>query len=150
MKKTLMRSLTSTVFMEKPMLIYMELQTILTEVSNIINDRPVCLKSLTEEDLLPLMVNQLLLGRNSNQSVTYDKEGKLHRLQGIQDIHQQVLQSWWKLWKEQSFPHLLLFNHAEDVTRQVYLKEGDICMLNYKMIIKSYYWLCVVMRAEAS
>ena len=107
-------------------------------------------KSLMEEDLLPLMVNQLFLGRNSNQSITYDEEGKLRGLQGLQERHQQVLQSWWKLWKEQSFPHLPPFNQAKDITWQVDLKEGDICILNYKTNVKSYYRLCVVTRAEAS
>ena len=68
------------------MLSYAELQTVLTEVANIINDRAIYPKSLTEEDLMTITVNQLL-SRNSNQSMTYDETGELHGLGGLQERH---------------------------------------------------------------
>ena len=55
---------------------YAELQALLTEVANITNDRPIGVRSLTEEDLVPLTPNHLLLGCASTQKLN-GKGGKL-------------------------------------------------------------------------
>ena len=62
---------------EKPTLNYAELQAILAEVANITNDRPIGVCHLTEEDLVPLTVNQLLLGCVSTQKPAYNVKGNL-------------------------------------------------------------------------
>ena len=62
---------------KKPTLGYAELQVLLQQAANITNDRPVGLHQLMEDELVPLTVNQLLLGRNSSQPSTYDDEGAL-------------------------------------------------------------------------
>ena len=57
-KQTLEHMLTTAVNGGKPTLSYAELQTLLTKIANVIN-----VQGLTEDELVPLMVNQLLLGR---------------------------------------------------------------------------------------
>ena len=148
-KMTLTWALAAMVLFQKPMLTYNELQTILSEVANVVNDRAVRPQSLTEEDLVLLTVNQLLLGRNSMQGMTFNEKGELCGLSGLIEHHQQVLASWWKLWWEQSLSYLLPFYSRKDVERCENLWEGDICLLNYKTRVVSHYWLCVIMGTMA-
>merc|ERR1711895_79347 len=65
-KRTISHMLASTVNGEKPMLNYAELATLLAKAANIVNDRPIGIKSVTEDELVPLTVNQLLLGHTSS------------------------------------------------------------------------------------
>ena len=65
-KKTLQHMLTTAVNGGKPTLSYAELQTLLSKIANVINDRPIGVQGLTEDELVPLTVNQLLLGRTSS------------------------------------------------------------------------------------
>ena len=62
-KKTLNHMLATTLVGGKLTLHCAELQTILARAANIINNWPIGVRSLTEEDIVPITVNQLLLGR---------------------------------------------------------------------------------------
>ena len=42
---------------------YTEIYTMMARVANKINDRPLGIKKLTESNIVPLTVNQLLIGR---------------------------------------------------------------------------------------
>ena len=55
----------STVIGGKPTIHYAELCTLLARVAIIVNDRPVGVRSLIVEDIVPITENQLLLGRTS-------------------------------------------------------------------------------------
>ena len=59
------------------LLSYTEFQVLLQEAAQIVNDQPIGLQGLTEDELSPLTVNQLLLGRNLNQTCSYTEEGEL-------------------------------------------------------------------------
>ena len=73
-KTTLGHMLNSTLVGTKPTLSYAELCTTLARVASIINDRPIGVRSMTEEEIVPLTVNQLLLGRSTNvQRATHFK-----------------------------------------------------------------------------
>ena len=64
LKRTLHKILmTST--MKCRMLNYAELQSLLTRVANIMNDRPLGIKQFNEDDYVPITPNQLLIGRTS-------------------------------------------------------------------------------------
>ena len=67
-KTTLGHMLNSTLIGTKPTLSYAELCTTLARAASIINDRPIGVCSLTEEEIVPLTVNQLLLGRSTTTS----------------------------------------------------------------------------------
>ena len=86
-KHTLKYVLGSTIIANKPILSYAELQAVLTQVANIINDRPIGIHHLTEGELVPLTVNQLLLGHNSTQKPCYNEEGELTTLHGLHVFH---------------------------------------------------------------
>ena len=62
-KTTLSHMLNSTLIGTKPTLFYDELCTTLARAASIINDRPIGVRSMTEDEIVPLTVNQLLLGR---------------------------------------------------------------------------------------
>ena len=47
----------------KPTLDYAELGTLLYRICNVVNDRPVHLRNSNEDTMIPLTVNQLLLGK---------------------------------------------------------------------------------------
>ena len=65
-KRTISHMLASTINGEKLTLNYTELATLLTKAANIVNDRPIGIKNITEDELVPLTINQLLLGRTSS------------------------------------------------------------------------------------
>ena len=106
----------NTLVTGKPTISYTELQVLLQQAANITNDRPVGLLGLTEDELVPLMVNQLLLGRNSYQACSYDDHGELTSISTMKQYAHDLLQAWWSEWKQQNLPYLLPFHgrkHAE-------------------------------------
>ena len=90
-KKTLAHVLANTLIAEKPTVNYAELQTILAEVANVTNDHPIGVRNLTEEDLLPITPNHLLLGRVSMHNLTFNEHGDLIGLDGMKDYHKEIL-----------------------------------------------------------
>ena len=62
-KSTLQHVMASTLVANKPTINFAELTVLLSRVANIINDRPVGVKFLTDDELLPVTPNMLLLGR---------------------------------------------------------------------------------------
>ena len=65
LKHTLEHLMAGTLVTGKPTLNYAKLCTLLSRAVSVVNDRPIEIKSLTEDELVPLTVNQLLLGRIS-------------------------------------------------------------------------------------
>ena len=66
LKHTLEHLMAGTLVTGKPTLNYAELCTLLSRAASVVNDRPIGIKSLTEDELVPLTVNRLLLGRTSS------------------------------------------------------------------------------------
>ena len=60
---SLQHMLDNTIITAKPTINYAELTVLLARVANVINDRPIGVQSLTDEDLQPITPNMLLLGR---------------------------------------------------------------------------------------
>ena len=133
-KKTLAIMMAQTI--DQRTLSYAEMEVLLQEAANVVNDRPVGLKGLTEDRISPLTVNQLLLGRNSNQSCSYDESGELQDLPTLR-AYSSLLRAWWKVWKEQSFSRLLPFDSKVAATPRQ--EPGDVCQLMYKTKVTSYY-----------
>ena len=77
---------------------------------------------MTEDELSPLTVNQLLLGHNTDQTCSYDETGELQDIVSLKEYSMNVLKSWWKEWKVQGFPHLLPLYKKADVERHTNLK----------------------------
>ena len=145
-KKTLAVMADRTV--NQKMLTYAELEVLLQEAANVVNDRPVGLRGLQEDRMLPLTVNQLLLGRNSSQSCSYDETGELRDFPTLRAYSRELLKTWWAAWKEQSFSRLFPFDSKSAATPRQNLEPGDVCQLLYKTKVTSYYRLCLGKRGD--
>ena len=95
-KRMVAHMLTTATNGEKPVLNYAELGTLLAKVANVINDRPIGVKGLTEDELVPISVNQLLLGRTSSLPPPEDVNlGENYR--ASREYLEHLTQAWWKL-----------------------------------------------------
>ena len=141
-KKTLAVMMSKTV--DQRMLTYAETEVLMQEAANVVNDRPVGIRGLKDDRLSPLTVNQLLLGRNSDQSCSYDEAGELKDLPTLKSYSRELLKTWWKSWKEQSLGRLLPFDSKAQATSRRNLEPGDVCQLLYKTKVASHYRLCLV------
>ena len=106
LKSTLNHLMANTIIAEKPTLQYAELQVLLSRAANVVNDRPIGVRSLTEDELVPLTVNQLLLGRTAAvepPQIEVNPEGYVAADQYIKEL----MTVWWKLWRQRALPHLL-------------------------------------------
>ena len=133
----------------KPFLSYAELQTLLARVKNVINDHPIGVKGLTEDELVPLTVNQLLLGRTSSSPPPQDVnlEGN-HR--ASRKYLEHLTQAWWKLWMQQGFPTLLPYSRYKDTKRHQNLQVDDVCLVKYETKVMATYRLCRVSKLFTS
>ena len=150
-KQTLRHMLMTTLVSGKPTLSYAELLTVLAQVANIVNDRPIWAKVLTEGDMVPLTVNQLILGRTSTSPPCQDEEmGEEGEFRASSGFIDNLLNTWWSLWKQQGFASLLPYNRLKDEKRHKNLREGDVCLLQYENKVKNTYRLCRVKEVKVS
>ena len=123
LKHTLEHLLANTLISGKPTLNYAELCTLLARAASVVNDRPIGVKSLTEDEIVPLTVNQLLLGRTSSVEpvqVEINVEGYVAADQYLQEL----MAMWWKLWRQRALPSLLPYYRWEEALRQRNLQQG--------------------------
>lgn len=100
-KKSLKIAIGSQVFS------FSEMQTVLTETSNLVNERPIGRHPTSVEDGSYLSPNDLLLGRSNNRvpNDTFDVTTS-HRKRYA--FVQRVVSSFWKRWTEDFFPSLIV------------------------------------------
>ena len=142
-KSTLQHLMGSTMIGEKPTLNYAELQSILSRAADVINDRPIGVRNLTEENIVPLTPNQLIQGRTT----TARKEASPEEVESFTQVskyQEELLSVWWRMWAHQVFPSLLPFSKYKDAKRNDNLKPGDICLLKYDSKVRARYKLCRV------
>ncbi|KAK4290852.1 hypothetical protein Pmani_028375 [Petrolisthes manimaculis] len=120
-KRSIMMSIGDSV------LTFGELQTVLFEVANLTNERPIGIKPGTDLELGNyLCPNDLLLGRASVKvpSGAWDNTGNSkHRLEFIQKI----VTNFWRRWQRDYFPTLIVRQKWHVSKRNV--KVGDIVLL---------------------
>ena len=150
LKRMLDHLLANALVQNKPTLGYTDLQVLLQQAANITNDRPVGLHELMEDELVPLTVNQMLLGRNSNQPSNYDEEGELHNLEFLKEYLRNLLEAWWTEWRCQGFPHLLPYYTKTTIKKHPNLEVGDVCQLQYKTKVTKHYRLCIILEVKTS
>ena len=140
----------STVLQETA-LTYAEMVNLLYRVANIINDRPLGVKTLTNDDLVPLTANHLLLGRAASHISHHDFIEELTESEDINLTHRQaymqsLLKAWWDLYYIQVFPNLLPFRKYKDSQRHRNFQQGDVCFLKYDSKVQPSYRLCRVVK----
>ena len=131
----------------QPTVTYAELQVLLSRVACTINDRPVGVRSITNDELVAVTPNQLLLGRTSTSPVspTVEEIEGFHKRLAYQE---ELLSVWWGLWSTQVFPNLIPFNRYKDAARHENLGAGDVCLLKFDSKVKPEYRLCKVLEVK--
>ena len=130
---------------------YAELQVVLAKAANIANNRPIGVRSLTEEDIQAITPNMLLLGRTStitNMNVKDDDEESQQVLPGWLSYLEQLLSAWWSQWSKQVFPNLVPYQRYKDAKRHRNICVGDVCLLCYDGKIKDTYRICRVVETK--
>ena len=94
-----------------------------------VNKRPFALWSPADDDLMPLTVNRLHLGRTPEASVEHHDDLE-EQCFGASNYQRDLLDMWWKRWKNQGFASLLPYNHLKKDKRHANIEVGDVCLLN--------------------
>ena len=144
-KQTFRRCVVGTINGNKSYLSYGEMQSLLADMMDRINNRPIGLKSLTKHDLVPLTPNCLLLGRTSTvvstpADIDYSKEDYPKRLKYCEEL----LQFWRREFDAQVFYNLLPYQRFKDTKRHRNLQVGDVCLLAYSGKIGEHVRYCRV------
>ena len=128
----------------------LELQTVLFEVANLSNERPIGInKTPTADGTFDVLTpNSLLIGRATN-SVPDDIQLASHLKNSERyQIIQTVTEEFWKRWAEQVTPEAIIRQKWHEKGRN--LKVGDVVLVHDKGPIKGKYVLGIVEAAEES
>ena len=141
-KKSLMHSMGNT------RLSLNEMNTLMLEISNLVNERPIGIQPNQNSESDYLSPNSLLLGRSSprisagpfqaDHVFTDDPKAARTRFLLVQAITEQF----WKVWLKIYFPTLLVRQKWHFVKRN--LMVGDICLLKDSNVFRSEWRLCEV------
>ena len=142
--------LNSTLVGTKPTLSYAKLCTTLARVASIVNDRPIGVCSMTKEEIVPLTVNQLLLGRSTSALREAYTETAQDNYMAANDYQEELLSQWWNRWKIIGLPQLIPYQRFKDAKRHKNLQEGDVCLLQYDGKFKHTYRLCIILKSFPS
>ena len=141
LKSTLMLTLSSQTTLN-----YAELDTMFSTVADIVNRRPIAVKSFTDDDLHAITPNDLLLQRtrNSVPGAVYDaSESLTHR----QEVMRELEDTWWSQWLVQAFPHLVPYKKWKSDHRN--LQPNDIVHVLYdRKVSKGTYRLGRVLSVQ--
>ena len=113
----------------------------MARAANIANDRPVGIRSLTNDDFVPVTPNQLLIGRTSTAVVNYEP-GDDDNLTRRGKYQEELLQTWWNQYHTQVFSSLLPYQRYKDAKRHENLAVGDVCLVKADNKIRASYRLC--------
>ena len=106
---------------------FAELDTLFSSVANIVNQRPIAIKSFTEEDAHAITPNDLLLQRSKNTvpGVVYGTDNSITRQQ---EVIRELEQAWWDMWIVQALPHLVPFKKWS-------MRVGDVVLVLYEYYV---------------
>ena len=131
----------------KQVLTFSEIQTLLFEVANLVNERPIGRHPTSVEDGAYLSPNDLLLGRASSKissgpfSTTTNKYIRHAFIQKLVD-------AFWKKWNQDYFPSLTV--HQKWHTRFRNVKVGDIVLVQESGLIKGVWKMGKITKADPS
>ena len=117
-----------------------ELLTVLLEVANIINSRPIGIVSGSDpEQPTPLTPNDLLLGRSTGQVPQGPFDNKCRSVNRRFRYIQNIVTEWWETWYATVLPSLVPSYKWKQRHRNVQI--GDVCLIKYKKEIRATYRL---------
>ena len=124
---------------------FAELETLLMSIANIMNERPLAVRTYDENNFQPLTVNQLLLGRTTTNISTadYRQDGSsLERLEFCEELET----TWWRQFHAQVLPMLVpLSKWKQEYPNR---KVGDIVLVHYPGIKKADYRIARVSEVQ--
>ena len=121
------------------MLNYAELDTLFSSVSNIVNQRPIAVRSYTEDELHAITPNDLLLQRTKNSvpGIVYGTDDSLTKRQ---ECMREIEEAWCNQWIVQALPHLMPYKRWKVKHRS--LRPRDVVLVLYeKKVGKGLYKL---------
>ena len=114
-------------------LTFSELQTVLFEVANLINERPIGRHPRSAEDSSYLCPNNLLLGRSTTRvpsgPFNESTNARLHF-----EFIQNIVDSFWKRWTTNYFPDLIVCQKWHTAHRN--LKTGDLVLIQDSNLVR--------------
>ena len=127
-----------------------EFQTVLFEVANLSNERPIGVVKTPKSDgtFNVLTPNSLLMGRSTN-AVPDDSNLALHMKKSERyELIQHVTSDFWYRWTQQVTPEAVIRQQWHEKGRN--LKIGDIVLVHDKSMVKGKYTLAVVDSVKVS
>ena len=108
---------------------YAELDTLFASTANIVNQRPLAVRTFSQDEIRSITPNDLLLGRNKlpvQPSEIYGENDNINlRLTYIRELEK----LWWDEWLKQVFPSLVPYNKWRTEFRNPQV--GDIVLVHY-------------------
>ena len=141
--KTVKRNLSSAI--GDHILSYSELQTVMFEVAQLVNQRPIGTHPEHPEDGQYLCPNDLLLGRatsNAPQGPFLNRCSLKHRT----DFLQRVVQNFWDRWSKDVFPHLIIRQKWHLAKRNLMI--GDVVLIQDSNLIRGQWKMGVVKKTH--
>ena len=150
LKKTLDHVLCTSLLGQKPDMNYAQFQALLAHIANIVNDRPVNLQLINEDELAPLTVNMLILGRNRDMPARVDSNSEDNCYDRQHEFISELEKLWWNQWRTQALSSLLPHHSYKTAKRHVNLQPGDVCMWLQDSKLVASYRLVRVLEAHVS
>ena len=121
-----------------------ELQTVLFEVANLSNERPIGLMKTPREDgtFKVITPNTLLMGRSKNSVPDDANLGDHMKKSDRYELIQQVTSDFWVRWAQEVTPQHVIRQKWHELGRN--LQIGDIVLLHDKSPLKGHYTLGIV------
>ena len=142
----LIKTTLDTTLASQTTLTFAEMDTLFCSVADTVNQRPIAVKSFTDDDIHAITPNDLLLGRSRNTvpGATFSSGESVTRRQ---ETMQEIEQLWWSQWLTQALPHLVPFRKWKVEHRN--LQPGDVVMVLYdRKLGKGQYKLGRVLRTH--
>ena len=122
-------------------LTFSELQTVLFEICNIINSRPIGIITGSDPECpSPITPNDLILGRatSSVPQGPFDQTASKKITKRFRFL-QELVSQWWSSWYQSVFPKLV--PSYKWIQRHRNLRVGDVCLIRYRNESRSTYRL---------
>ena len=105
----LIKTTLDTTLASQTTLTFAEMDTLFCSVADTVNQRPIAVKSFTDDDIHANTPNDLLLGRSRNTvpGATFSSGESVTRRQ---ETMREIEQLWWTQWLTQALPHLVPFH----------------------------------------
>ena len=127
-------------------LTFSELQSVLFQIANLINERPIGIKPGCNLDMgTYLSPNDLLLGRTSNKVAWGSWDHSPNHRKRL-EFMQSIVSSFWKKWMRDYFPTLLVREKWHVDRRN--LKVNDIVLVQDSNVVRGTWKLAQVVTAE--